>query len=846
MLSPLLLALLAVSRPYDATHYKIEFQLLADDAFENRVTVTFRSKAPLARLELDSYGLEITSVTGEDGAPIPFTLTEDDAARTGTLVLTPAKPFPGGTPHAVTITCTGEADPTEHAGLFVVREGTEPWYFTQFEPTLARRFFPSNDVPSDKATTELVATVPVDMVALSNGKKLSDEPVNVDGRALHRVHWLQDKPHAPYLVALAVGRFEPVEVGASVPATLWVRPGSADRAFVAASATREHLSHQASLLGVPYPWDKYDQVAVPGFIWGGMENTSLVTLREDRMVVPARSWVIHRPEISGLVAHELAHHWFGNLVTLTSWDETWLNEGFATWLGQRSEQAAAGNDAPAVERTEATFVDYLEAEDGPRSHPLQAKGAAPEEIFDSISYTKGARVLDMLETWLGREAFLSGVRAWLGQYAFQNTTSEDFFASVGKATKREKEVRAFKEAWLTRRGYPVLEPSWSYAGGELTLTVRQRPNHAGDKGVFAFKLPLTVHRRYEPAYHEEILLTVDKPVVTLKVKLPAAPEWINWNRGGNALARIDAATLPESEWMAAALEEKDPSWRVLAQFALAVPFEAEGTQQPLPSPRALTALLGVLAEDPSPYVREALLRRLADSPWKRLPAAFGPVALALAQRPEGLPEDAVGNLRVRAAALELLGRVDHAPGRAYLLSLVGRPDLDVNLVESAARGTAALGDSEALTELAAAVRRQKARGDYCFRSALAGLARFPGPEVLPHLRRELDGGTLGAEAVRVVVSGLEGNERLLHAPEGIAFIRDFLLDDGRGDDVKHWVLDLLDDVKSPEARAALEAVTQGAVAGSLKDQARKVLEANFPPPAPPPSGKVQPAKGRTR
>jgi len=844
MISPLLLALLAAAptapskvRSYDVTHYRIEFQLLDEDAFENRVTLTFRNKSPLAKLELDSYGLEITSVVGADGAALPFVLSEDDARRTGTLTVTPPRPFPGGAPQSITLTCRGEADATEHGGLFVVREGTEAWYYTQFEPNLARRFFPSNDTPSDKATTEVLATVPAGLVALSNGKKLSDEPLSVDGKHLHRVHWLQDKPHAPYLVALAVGRFEAVDVGSAVPATLWVRPGTADRAFVAAAATRDHLSHQVGLLGVPYPWDKYDQVAVPGFIWGGMENTSLVTLREHRMVIPTRSWVIDRPEISGLIAHELAHQWFGNLVTLTTWDDTWLNEGFATWLGHHSEQATAGNDGPLVDRTGETFVDYLKAEDGPRSHPLLAKGAAAEEIFDSISYTKGARVLEMLETWLGREAFLAGLRAYLGQYAYQNATSEDFFTAMGKATRREKEVRAFKEAWLMRRGYPVLEPSWSYAGGELTLTVRQRPNHEGDKTTFAFKLPITVHRRYEPAYHEELAITVDKPVVTLKVKLPAAPAWINWNRGGNALARIDASALPEGEWLAAAREEKDPAWRLLAQFALAAPFAQEETPGISPSPAALTALLGVLAEDPSPYVREAVLRQLSDSPWKRLPSTFGPVALALAQQPSGLSEDAVGNLRVRAAALELLGRVDHRPGRDYLLDFLRRAELDVNLVEAAACGAASLGDGEALTELAAAVRRQKARGTWFYRSALAGLARYPGTEVLPHLRRELEDATLGAEAVRVVVSGLHGNDRLIQSPEGVAFVKAFLLDESRGDDVKHWMLDLLDDVKTPDARAALLAVKEdGGVPDSLKAQARKVLEANFP----------EPAKGRAR
>jgi aminopeptidase N len=819
----------ARSRPYDVGHYRIDFKLLEGDAFENKVSLTFQSKAPLPRLELDAYGLEIRAVTAEDGSALPFTTREDAAARTGVLTVTPAMPFKPGVAHTVHVTCAGKANAREHAGLFVVRDGKESWYYTQFEPNWARRFFPSNDDPSDKATTELVATVPEPLVALSNGEKRSDERVEEGGRSFRRVHWQQQKPHATYLVALAVGRFEPVDVGSTVPAKLWLRPGTADRGFVAVNATREHLEQQVRVLGVKYPWEKYDQVAVPGFIWGGMENTSLVTLRENRAVVPARAWLIHRGEISSLISHELAHQWFGNLVTLRTWDDTWLNEGFATWLGGRSESLVSGTDRVAVERAADTFVDYLHVEDGPRSHPLQARNAAPEEIFDVISYTKGARVLEMLETWLGAEAFRAGLKAYLEHYAYQNASSEDFFNAMGKATKREKEVALFKAAWLPRRGYPVLQPAWSWSGGELTVTVKQRPNHASEKGPFVFKLPVTVHRRSEPSYHEELLVTVDKPSVTLKVKLPAEPQWITWNRGGNALARIDAASLPEAEWILAAREDSDPAWRLLALFALAEPLTAPGAAEGgrTPSSSALTTLLAALSGDPSPYVRAGLLGRLADSEWKRLPVDFGPVLLGLARKPEGLGEDGEGNYRVRAAAASLLGRVEFREARRFLLSQLALEDLDVNLVEAVAVGAAGLGDDEALSALSATLKRQKGRGTYFYKSALSGLAAFPAPQVIPHLQREFDDAALGAEAVRTVAAGLSDNLPLLRSAEGVAFVRRYVMDEARGDDTRHWMLDLLDDVKTPEAKAALEEIRDKGQVRSLREQARKVLESNF-------------------
>ena len=269
-------------RPYAVTHYRIDFRLHEDGTFDNAVAITLKPKKATGTVELDSYGLSIHSVK-VDGQPANFSLKEDAAARTGLLAVRTPRPLAAGRDALVEIAYSGKAIQGGHEGLFSVRDDANPellpFFFTHFEASAARRFFPSDDQPADKATTEVFAIVDSRYDVLSNGKKVLDETFTEGDQHLRRVHWVQEKPHPTYAVAVAVGQFDDVDVGANVPAQIHVPRGKGSLAFIASDATQSALSFLADFLKVKYPWAKFDQVAVPHFYWGGLENTSLVLAR---------------------------------------------------------------------------------------------------------------------------------------------------------------------------------------------------------------------------------------------------------------------------------------------------------------------------------------------------------------------------------------------------------------------------------------------------------------------------------------------------------------------------------------------------------------------------------------
>ena len=220
----------------------------------------------------------------------------------------------------------------------------------------------------------------------------------------------------------------------------------------------------------------------------------------------------------------MAHQWFGNDVTCSWWTDTWLNEGFATYLGAAAADDYADNDEHEVSRVVTTIDEYFREEAGPGSHALApVTPLSAEEIFDSTTYVKGAHVLRMLELWVGKPDFKKGLKAYLDKYAFSTATSADFFSLVGSTTKNEKEIRAFKDSWLTKKGYPILFPETTFSGNRLTVKIRQQPNRTDEKGPFVFKLPIVIHRTSEPAYTKEQLIVVDKQEVTVSLRRRATP-----------------------------------------------------------------------------------------------------------------------------------------------------------------------------------------------------------------------------------------------------------------------------------------------------------------------------------
>ncbi len=824
------------NRPYDVSHYRIELRLRERGAFENRALITLKAKKPLAAVELDAFGLDVKGVT-LDGQNVPFTVKDDVNTHTGLLTLKPAKALAPGKEVLFQIDYTGTPSKTPDTGFFAVApevEGGLPSYFTMFEPEAAQQFFPCNDDPADKATTELFAIVDGRYQVLSNGKLEKDEAFTAESQNLRRVHWIQDKPHATYLVHVAIGVFDTVKLTGSVPGAIHVAKGKGPLTFVAADATPALITFESAFLGTPYPWAKFDQVGIPHFFWGGMENTSLVAQREDIIAAAHPNDLLNRPHTVTVVAHELAHQWFGDYVTLRWWNDTWLNEGFATYLETKAAAAYYENDYALVERASGLLEKYFRQEQGPKAHPLLLKGGLPTiaDGFDATSYKKGGAVLDMLELQVGEAELKKALKEYLAKYAYGSATSQEFFATVAKSSK--KDLKAFQDAWLLKKGYAIIHPTASYLGDTLTVTINQKPAHPEEKGAFHFMLPVVFHRESTPSYHEERLILVDKPTVSFKVNLPAAPQWVNWNKGLKALTRVETATLGEQEWIYAARSDPDPVWRMQAQLALLGELVNPDAKELLkPTDAAMSAILDGLAKDPSPYVRQAVLDRLGNSVFSRLPSELGPVVLALAKRPTDLPEDAIGLVKVRAAALGLLGKIDYPAGREYLHQEVQKTEVDFNFVAAIATGVARLGDSQGLAALRAFIRVQRSRGYGYFRAAASALGNCETPESVALIREVIHESPTDNALLRSIWNASETNDRLKSAPELAALVKDLIVDGNTySEELKSRILGMLDHVKTPDAKTALQVIVEKAPSSRLQANARQVLDKNFPAPLP--------------
>lgn len=830
-------AFLPKNRPYDAQSYRIEMTLADDGSFKNKLIAKVKTTKATGELEFDAYDLniEFALVDGKPATPSP---KYDPETRTGTLTLkTPG--LAANKEVTVEISYTGKAG-SNHEGFFKVNDAENdkllPYYFTHFQPHFAQRFFPNNDQPSDKASVEVYAIVDSRYTVLSNGVKSKDEVFQEQGKNLRRVEWKQEKPHSTYLTAIAIGQFEAVSVNEDLPSTIWVAPGRKDRAWVVVNELKSLWNFQVGYTGAKYGWPKLDIVALPRFFWSGMENTGLIFLRESKVSVEVKNDQLARPVVMKLLSNEMAHQWFGNLVTSKWWDDVWLDEGLTTYLGEATFDDSNGNEQVEVERTVAIVEDYFRQEDGPRAHALVTKGATAAESSDSVTNRKGASVARMLELWLGQKEFKAGLKAYLDKYAYQSATTDDFFKAVLEANKKEKDkdLKAFKDAWVNKKGYPVIFPEFSFGGSQVTITIRQQNSNPSEKGPFVFKLPIVIHRDNEPSYTVKQTILVDKPEVKVSFDVAAAPQWINWNENFGALVRVNKTTVPEDQWVDAARNDPDPTWRLIAAWNLLGELGNPNMEsEARPTDAALNAVLDVLAKDPSPYVREGVMKRLTDSRFKRLPKDFAAIGLKLAKKPENLNDDPLGYIRVRGAALEMLGKTDAPEGHAYILEQLGKREIDINYLGAFAGGAARINTAASLATLKSAMVTQKGRGYPFFRRTAEALGSMEGPEVIASIKELLTQNANNPELTRQLFNRLADNKALRENPDFAPMIAVLVTDDAfNGDDIRELMLASLDDVKTPVAKESLLDIVKNSKSEQVKSSAKLVLDANFPAPPP--------------
>ena len=345
---------------------------------------------------------------------------------------------------------------------------------TQFEATDARRAFPCWDEPACKATFQLTLNIPADMVAVSNTPILEQAGLDAGFKS---IMFGRTPIMSTYLMAFVVGDLTYIEQEAVNNTTVgvWTTRGKEEQGRFALETSARMLGFFNDYFGIPYPLEKLDHIAIPDFAAGAMENWGCITYRETALLVdPENSSAGTRQRVAEVVAHEMAHMWFGDLVTMDWWDDLWLNESFASWMGTKATDWAfpewdMWTQFVNMDTNRALSLDGLK-----NSHPIEQEVKDPAEIsqlFDAISYSKGASVIRMLEQFLTPEVFRQGLHQYLDTNQYSNARTADLWAALENASQQP--VTAIMNTWTGQMGYPVLRVETRDEGDQLELSLSQ-------------------------------------------------------------------------------------------------------------------------------------------------------------------------------------------------------------------------------------------------------------------------------------------------------------------------------------------------------------------------------------
>jgi len=452
-------------------HYALDLTPDLDKlTFSGSEVVDIEVMEPTARLMLNA--VEMTIEAGAIEGEAAPQVTSDAAAQTVTFTF--PDPIAAGR-HQLRVSFTGRINRFGR-GLFMVdyptAEGRKRMMSSHLEPSDARRIFPSWDEPAFKATIALTVTVPQAFLAVSNMPVAQEEPTG-DGKK--RVAFQPTPRMSSYLFVLAAGDLERTTTDVDgVTVGVVTTGGKGQHGRYALEAASELLRYFNDYFGIAYPLPKLDLIAVPGGFGGAMENWGGITFFESRLLFdPATSASDARRGIFNIIAHEMAHQWFGDLVTMAWWDNIWLNEGFASWMQAKAAEALHPDWQTWLNSN--GFKQAAMSEDARRtSHPIQQPIANESEAlaaFDSITYAKGQAIIRMVETYLGEDAFRAGIRAYMNQHAYSNTTTADLWGALEAASG--KPVAAVAAGFTEQRGIPLVIAQSSCVGDTQRIALRQ-------------------------------------------------------------------------------------------------------------------------------------------------------------------------------------------------------------------------------------------------------------------------------------------------------------------------------------------------------------------------------------
>jgi aminopeptidase N len=433
---------------------------------------------PVDTITLDAIDLTFDTVTLKD-LKETATVTLDAEAQTATFHF--AHPIPAGA-HTLAITYHGII-PETPAGLYyndyVAADGAKKrMLVSQFEATDARRAFPSWDEPAFKATFALSVTLPADLSIMSNMPAAAehDAGTSESGAKLKKTDFQTTPRMSTYLLVLCAGDLERIhDTSTGTDIGVWAVRGKAEQGRVALEAAVRVLPYYNDYFGVKYPLPKMDMLAVPGnYQAGAMENWGGLTFIDNALLFdPKSSSEATRQVIFFVVAHEMAHQWSGDLVTMAWWDNTWLNEGFAEWMDAKATDAL--NPSWHFWLNQHADKEYAMASDAhSTTHPIEIPikdESVIGQAFDGISYQKGQAFLRMLETWLGEDKFRDGMRHYMAKYAYSNTVTADLWAELSAASGRD--VTKMANGFTSQKGIPLISVESRCEKGQTQVSLTQ-------------------------------------------------------------------------------------------------------------------------------------------------------------------------------------------------------------------------------------------------------------------------------------------------------------------------------------------------------------------------------------
>ncbi len=705
------------SRAIDVKHVAIDlrFDWEKEQAYGSTV-VTLAPFRDTDKIALDAAMMQIGSVSLASGAALKFNYKGGDT--NDNLEITLDRVYRRGEDVSVKVeyrtSYVNTADAETAIGSFgrglrfikpTKEEPNKPMQiWSQGETEFNRYWFPSYDSPNDFRTSELKATVDKKYTVVSNGKLVSDTE-NADGT--RTVYWKMDTPYTNYLTSIVVGEFADVkQEWNGIPIHNFGYKNETKEVAATVQKLPDMMDFFSRVTGVKYPYPKYAQTFVEDF-GGGMENISATTMIEE-MVQDERTRL--DSDYDSLQAHELAHQWFGDIVTCRDWGQIWLNESFATYFDALYNQHSKGHDDFLYENIRDNQNQYYQTWNDGNRHPIVTKNyASKDSMFDNYAYPRGAAVLHLLRKHLGDEGFYKSLNNYLTTNANQPVSTEDLRIAIEESTGQSMDW--FFDQWLYKMGHPQFEVTKSYANGKLTLNVKQNQkidakNEFPQVEFFQGKMDVEIDGKIQQIWlnpQAENVFTFDAA---------AAPKLVDFDNEGTWIKEVTFEKSTD-ELLYQLANDKDVLGRRWAMSELVKRAENDGEQA-----KVLAALLDAAKTDSFWRLRRAAISEisglvvpqappLADAPAAKLDESLTTFLVSAAKTSK--------ESLIRADAIELLGATNDAKYADVYLAAVH--DQSYGVIDAAATALGKTKNPKAFDALAKLTNTPSWRG----RIAVAGL-----------------------------------------------------------------------------------------------------------------------------